>query len=393
MSDRAISDFGVPSFGVYVHWPFCLSKCPYCDFNSHVRAAFDEERWLAALLLELDHYAALTRDRMVTSVFFGGGTPSLMAPRSVARILERIATRWPVADDPEVTLEANPNSAEVARFRDLRAAGVNRVSIGIQSLDDDALRFLGRAHDAHEGRQAIAAATAAFERYSFDLIYARPGQTMAAWRDELNAALALAGEHLSVYQLTFEPGTRFEQLRLRGEIIPLEDDAAAELFDFTQDALASAGLEAYEVSNHARTGAESRHNLVYWRYEDYLGLGPGAHGRVTIDGKKHATRAARAPETWMERVERLGHGTDEESIVAPADSAREALLMGLRLSEGIAPARFLRTTGIELADALDPRGLARVLDGEFVVRSSDGGIAATKAGRRVLNALITEIAR
>ncbi len=383
----------IPGFGIYVHWPFCLSKCPYCDFNSHVRARFDEDRWLDALLRELDHHAALTRDRVVTSVFFGGGTPSLMAPRSVARILERIAVRWPVADDPEITLEANPNSAEVARFRELRAAGVNRVSIGIQSLDDAALRFLGRAHDASVGLRAIAAAAAAFDRYSFDLIYARPDQTMAAWRDELNAALTLAGEHLSVYQLTFEPGTRFEQLRQRGDIVPLDDDAATELFEFTQDRLGSAGLAAYEVSNHARPGAESRHNLVYWRYEDYLGLGPGAHGRVTIDGSKHATRAARAPETWMERVEFHGHGMDEEFVIAPAAAAREALLMGLRLSEGVAPERFRGTTGIELVDALDRNGLARMLDGGFVERSSTGVIAATPAGRRVLNAVIAEIAR
>ncbi len=383
----------IPGFGIYVHWPFCLSKCPYCDFNSHVRTVFDEDRWLDALLRELDHYAALTRDRVVTTVFFGGGTPSLMAPRSVARILERIATRWALASDPEITLEANPNSAEVARFRELRAAGVNRVSIGIQSLDDAALRFLGRAHDASEGRRAIAAATAAFDRYSFDLIYARPGQTMAAWRAELNAALDLAGEHLSVYQLTFEPGTRFEQLRVRGDIVALDDEIATELFEFTQDALARAGLAAYEVSNHARVGAESRHNLIYWRYEDYLGLGPGAHGRVTLDGKKHALRTARAPETWMDRVERLGHGTEEDSIVTPADAAREALLMGLRLSEGLEPTRFRRATGVELADALDPRGLGRVLDGGFAVQSAAGGLVATRAGRRVLNALIAEIVR
>jgi len=390
---NAMSAPAIPGFGVYVHWPFCLSKCPYCDFNSHVRTVFDEERWLGALLREFDHYAALTRDRVVTTIFFGGGTPSLMAPRSVAKILERIAARWSLAEDPEVTLEANPNSAEVARFRELRAAGVNRVSIGIQSLDDAALRFLGRAHDASEGRKAIAAATAAFDRTSFDLIYARPGQTMAAWREELNMALGLVGEHLSVYQLTFEPGTRFEQLRLRGDIVPLDDDVATEMFDFTQDALRRAGLAAYEVSNHARGGAQSRHNLIYWRYEDYLGLGPGAHGRVTIDGSKHALRAARSPEAWMDRVERLGHGTDEDSLVAPADAAREALLMGMRLSEGIDPARFRRVTGIELDDALDPRGLERVLSGGFAVLSPAGGLVATRAGRRVLNALIAEIAR
>jgi oxygen-independent coproporphyrinogen-3 oxidase len=382
-----------PAFGVYVHWPFCVSKCPYCDFNSHVRAAIDEAGWRDALLRDLASQAQPLAGRVVTSIFFGGGTPSLMAPATVAAVIDRIATLWPLAEDVEITLEANPSSAEVARFRDLRAAGVGRVSIGVQALDDAALRMLGRAHGAHEARQAIAAAAATFARHSFDLIYARPGQDLAGWRRELDAALALAGEHLSVYQLTFEPGTRFEQLRARGEIVPLDDALADEMFEVTRDRLAARGLPAYEISNHARPGAESRHNLGYWRYEDYLGLGPGAHGRLTIDGVKYATRAVRAPEAWMARVAAGGEGTAERSVVAPADAAREALLMGLRLQAGVSPRRFRRVSGVALDAALDARGLARAVAGGFVARGEDGGLAATPAGQRVLDAVLAEIAR
>ena len=382
-----------PAFGVYVHWPFCVSKCPYCDFNSHVRAAIDEAGWRDALLRDLASQAQPLAGRVVTSIFFGGGTPSLMAPATVAAVIDRIATLWPLAEDVEITLEANPSSAEVARFRDLRAAGVGRVSIGVQALDDAALRMLGRAHGAHEARQAIAAAAATFARHSFDLIYARPGQDLAGWRRELDAALALAGEHLSVYQLTFEPGTRFEQLRARGEIVPLDDALADEMFEVTRDRLAARGLPAYEISNQARPGAESRHNLGYWRYEDYLGLGPGAHGRLTIDGVKYATRAVRAPEAWMARVAAGGEGTAERSVVAPADAAREALLMGLRLQAGVSPRRFRRVSGVALDAALDARGLARAVAGGFVARGEDGGLAATPAGQRVLDAVLAEIAR
>jgi putative oxygen-independent coproporphyrinogen III oxidase len=382
-----------PAFGVYVHWPFCVSKCPYCDFNSHVRATIDETGWRDALLRDLETQARQLAGREVTSVFFGGGTPSLMAPATVAAVVERIAALWPLAADAEITLEANPNSAEVARFRDLRAAGIGRVSIGVQALDDAALRLLGRAHGADEARRAIAAAASTFERFSFDLIYARPGQDPEAWTRELDAALALAGEHLSVYQLTFEPGTRFEQLRLRGDIVPLDAESCETMFEATRAILAAHGLPAYEISNHARPGAESRHNLGYWRYEDYLGVGPGAHGRVTIDGVRYATRAERAPETWMARVAAAGEGTAERTIVSPADAPREALLMGMRLAAGISPARFRRVTGVDLDAALDPRGLARVEAGGFVVRDRDGGIAATPAGQRVLDAVLAEIVR
>lgn len=382
-----------PAFGIYVHWPFCVSKCPYCDFNSHVRAAVDETGWRDALLRDLETQARSLAGRTVSTIFFGGGTPSLMAPATVAAVLARIAALWPLADDVEITLEANPNSAEVARFRDLRAAGVGRVSIGVQALDDAALRMLGRAHGADEARRAIAAAAATFARHSFDLIYARPGQDPGSWRRELEAALPLAGEHLSVYQLTFEPGTRFEQLRRRGDIVPLDAATCETMFEETRAILAAHGLPAYEISNHARPGAESRHNLGYWRYEDYLGVGPGAHGRVTIDGVKYATRAERAPETWMARVAATGEGTAERTVVSPTDAPREALLMGMRLAAGISPARFRRVTGMDLDAALDPRGLARVEAGGFVVRDRDGGIAATPAGQRVLDAVLAEIVR
>ena len=382
-----------PAFGIYVHWPFCVSKCPYCDFNSHVRAAVDETGWRDALLRDLETQARSLAGRTVSTIFFGGGTPSLMAPATVAAVLARIAALWPLAADVEITLEANPNSAEVARFRDLRAAGVGRVSIGVQALDDAALRMLGRAHGADEARRAIAAAAATFARHSFDLIYARPGQDPGSWRRELEAALALAGEHLSVYQLTFEPGTRFEQLRRRGDIVPLDAATCETMFEETRAILAAHGLPAYEISNHARPGAESRHNLGYWRYEDYLGVGPGAHGRVTIDGVKYATRAERAPETWMARVAATGEGTAERTVVSPTDAPREALLMGMRLAAGISPARFRRVTGMDLDAALDPRGLARVEAGGFVVRDRDGGIAATPAGQRVLDAVLAEIVR
>ena len=382
-----------PAFGVYVHWPFCVSKCPYCDFNSHVRATIDEAGWRTALLRDLETQARPLAGRRVTSIFFGGGTPSLMAPATVAAVIDRIAALWPLDPEAEITREANPNSAEVARFRDLRAAGVGRVSIGVQALDDAALRQLGRAHGAAEALAAIDAAARIFARYSFDLIYARPGQDRAQWRHELHAALSRAGSHLSVYQLTFEPGTRFEQLRRRGDIRPLDDETSDAMFDDTREILAAHGMPAYEISNHARPGAASRHNLGYWTYEDYLGVGPGAHGRLTIDGVKHATRGERAPETWMARVAQTGAGTAERVVVSPADAAREALLMGLRLADGVSPARFRRVSGVDLEDALDPRGLSRAIAGGFVRRDDAGGLAATPSGQRVLDAVLAEIAR
>ncbi|HJS32275.1 MAG TPA: radical SAM family heme chaperone HemW, partial [Alphaproteobacteria bacterium] len=274
---------------IYVHWPFCRSKCPYCDFNSHVRESVDDTRWRGALLTELDHFAASTGGRTVRSVFFGGGTPSLMAPQIVAAVIDCVARKWRVADDVEITLEANPNSAEQSRFAAFRAAGVNRLSLGVQALDDADLGALGRGHSAAEAQAAIARAAAVFDRYSFDLIYARPRQSRAAWETELRRAVALAGDHMSVYQLTIEPGTAFAARHARGELVVPDEDAAAALYEATQAILDDAGLAAYEVSNHARAGAECRHNLAYWRYEDYIGVGPGAHGRLKLGGVKTAT--------------------------------------------------------------------------------------------------------
>ncbi len=378
-------------FAIYVHGPFCRSKCPYCDFNSHVRERIDEAAWGEALLAELDHYAALTPGRTVTSVFFGGGTPSLMAPDTARRVLERIATHWALADDAEITLEANPNSAEAGRFAAFRAAGVNRVSIGVQALDDAGLRALGRLHDAAEARAAIAAAARHFDRFSFDLIYARPDQTMSAWTAELREALAMAGDHLSVYQLTIEPGTAFHTAFARGELVLPGDEDSAALFEATQDLLDAAGLPAYEISNHARAGGECRHNLVYWRYEDYVGVGPGAHGRLTQNSRKIATRQEKAPETWIARVRAQGHATAERREIPAREAAEEALMMGLRLSEGIDAARFQRETGLPLDAAIDADRLARLIEGGFAARHG-AILQATRQGRRVLNRVIAELA-
>lgn len=379
------------ALAIYVHWPFCVAKCPYCDFNSHVRATIDEDAWRTALLTELAHFHQRTAGRPVTSVFFGGGTPSLMAPPTVEAVLDCIASRWPLARDVEVTLEANPNSAERVKFQTLRAAGVNRLSLGVQALDDASLRALGRAHDASEARQAIVASQRVFDRTSFDLIYARPGQDVAAWRRELKEALAVAGEHVSVYQLTIEPGTAFHGLHARGELRLPDEETAAALFETTQEILAAARLPAYEVSNHARPGAECRHNLVYWRYGDYLGVGPGAHGRLATPAGKIATRQERAPETWLRRVSDEGHATAEESVLDRPTASAEAVMMGLRLTEGLDPARFERATGLALDAALDAAAVTRLVDGCLLCRTPNGGLATTAAGRRVLNAVLGEL--
>ena len=318
---------------LYVHWPFCVSKCPYCDFNSHVRDDVDQEAWAAALLADMAHEAALTPGRMLGSIFFGGGTPSLMPPTTVARLIEAARGCWRTADDIEITLEANPSSVEAARFADLARAGVNRVSLGLQALDDSALAFLGRAHDVGEGLAALDTAQASFARVSFDLIYARPDQNLAAWEAELARALGFGTEHLSLYQLTIEPGTRFATLVREGKLKPLDPDLAADIFDTTRVMATAAGLPAYEISNHARIGAESRHNLTYWRYGDYVGIGPGAHGRRG----RLATVRHKKPENWMAAVARNGHGLSVEDPLTPRDMAVEALLMGLRLREGVGP--------------------------------------------------------
>ncbi|HEY2539097.1 MAG TPA: radical SAM family heme chaperone HemW, partial [Stellaceae bacterium] len=350
---------------VYVHWPFCRSKCPYCDFNSHVRDAVDEARWTRGLLADLDYMARLAPDRIVETVFFGGGTPSLMPPETVAAVLDHIGSRWRVADDVEITLEANPNSAEASRFSAFAAAGVNRLSLGVQALDPAALRFLGRAHDRDEAIAAIERARRCFARFSFDLIYARPGQTVIGWRRELDEALGLADGHLSLYQLTIEPGTAFATLARRGDLAELDEDTAAALYETTQDRLAAAGMPAYEISNHARPGSECRHNLAYWRYRDYLGIGPGAHGRLTRGEIKYALRQRRSPEAWLAAVEAAGTGLEETTPLDRQAEIEEMLMMGLRLCAGIACNRLERAAGSPV-ESLFARRLPALIEGGFL---------------------------
>jgi putative oxygen-independent coproporphyrinogen III oxidase len=371
---------------VYIHWPFCRSKCPYCDFNSHVRERIDDERWTRALLADLDHHAALMPDRAVATIFFGGGTPSLMPPATVAALIERVKARWPVAPDLEVTLEANPNSAEAGRFAAYRAAGINRLSLGVQALDDAALRFLGRGHDRGEAIAAIGLARAIFPRYSFDLIYARPGQTQAAWERELDEALVLAGEHLSLYQLTIEPGTAFGNRASRGEALAVDEEDAAALFEATQLRLTAAGLPAYEISNHAQPGAECRHNLAYWRYQDYVGIGPGAHGRITRGGQKLATRQVRSPEAWLAAIEGSGTAIDETTPIAREAAVEEMVMMGLRLVAGISRRRLETLAECTIED-LFATALPRLVDGGFLALDGDR-LTATAAGRQRLNAVL-----
>jgi len=381
---------GDDGFGLYIHWPFCLSKCPYCDFNSHVAERIDEARWRRALLAELEHAASETGARGLTSIFFGGGTPSLMSAETVGALIDHAARLFGVAPEIEITLEANPTSVEASRFSAYRAAGVNRLSLGIQALDDEALRALGRGHNADEARRAIETARRVFPRRSFDLIYARPGQSVAAWRSELAQALDLAGDHLSLYQLTIEKGTPFYAQHRDGALV-LPDEATAEaLYETTDEVMAIAGFAAYEVSNYAKPGAECRHNLVYWRYQDYLGIGPGAHGRNRRENGIAATRRWRAPERWLEAVETLGHGTEATDAIAAPEAAIEALMMGLRLTEGIDRARFRARTSLDIVEATDPKGLARMIEGGFLVLKTER-LVATPKGRRVLNAVLTEI--
>ena len=375
---------------LYIHWPFCLSKCPYCDFNSHVRERIDQTRFAAALKRELAWEAARLGRRKLASIFFGGGTPSLMDPQTVADLIADATALFEPLPDLEITLEANPTSVEAGRLAAFRDAGVNRVSLGVQSLDGAALRMLGRQHSAAQAVAALEMARALFPRVSFDLIYARPGQSEAAWRDELRRALALANDHLSLYQLTIEPGTAFEALHRRGDILLPDDDTGAALYDATAEEAEKFGLLPYEVSNYARPGSESRHNLAYWRYADYAGIGPGAHGRVSVGGTLLATRRHRAPEPWAERVERDGHGTTDETPVAPDERAREMLLMGLRLTEGIDEARFAARTGVTLSSATDPDTLARALDAGYLERGA-GRLRATMEGRKRLDSLLAAL--
>ncbi len=378
-----------PGFGIYVHWPFCASKCPYCDFNSHVRhAPVDEARFVAAFKRELAHMAGMSGAREVGSVFFGGGTPSLMKPQTVGAILEAIAAHWTLAPDAEVTLEANPTSVEAGRFRGYRAAGVNRVSLGVQALNDADLRRLGRLHSAAEALQAVAIARSIFERYSFDLIYARPHQTPQDWAAELEGAIDHAVEHLSLYQLTIEPGTWFERLYAAGKLVVPDAEAARVLYETTQEVCARRGLPAYEVSNHARPGAESRHNLVYWRYGDYAGVGPGAHSRLGVAGKRLGLSTERAPEDWLRLVEARGHGIVEEEAILPEMQADEFLVMGLRLTEGIDPARYAAIAG----RSLDPARIGDLVAHGMVETMEGGRIRVTPGGFPVLDAVVADLA-
>ena len=376
--------------GVYVHWPFCKSKCPYCDFNSHVRDGVEQARWRAALLRELEHAAREAPGRRVETMFFGGGTPSLMEPETVAALIARTRQLWDSAPEIEITLEANPTSVEAGRFAALAEAGVNRVSLGVQALDAASLKFLGREHSTDEALEALATARRHFARHSFDLIYARPGQTPEAWAEELERALTLAGEHLSLYQLTIERGTRFFTDHARGTFVLPDEEASAAMFEHTQARLEQAGLPAYEISNHARPGAACRHNLIYWRYQDYVGVGPGAHGRFAIGTTKKATRRSSGPEAWLESVERVGHGTAETSTVEGQDLVEEALMMGLRLADGIDRATFASVTGVDPVEALEAARLDPLVRAGFL-EVDPTHLRATPEGRQRLNALLERL--
>jgi oxygen-independent coproporphyrinogen-3 oxidase len=370
---------------LYIHWPFCVSKCPYCDFNSHVRASLDEDSWEEALLKELDHTAQRIGTRELTSIFFGGGTPSLMRPQTVDALINRALHHWSATSNLEVTLEANPNSVEVGRFQDLKSAGVNRVSIGVQALNDADLKQLGRQHDAKEAIAAITTARNIFERVSFDLIYARPHQSLGAWQQELIQALSFGTDHMSLYQLTIEPGTAFAPLYERGDLIMPSEDLAADLFEWTQSQMVASGLPAYEISNHARSGCESRHNLSYWRYEDYAGIGPGAHGRLTLPGGKIATKQYRAPETWMNAVMN-GSGEEESLCLSSEEQATEALMMGLRLASGVQLSSFLALGNT----VINPTGLNLLIDSGYLILT-EATLKATPLGLQCLNAVLRRL--
>ena len=377
------------AFGLYLHWPFCLSKCPYCDFNSHVRhGGIDQSRYVSGYLREIETIAARTNGRTVSTIFFGGGTPSLMQPETVGAILDAIGKHWSIAPDVEVTLEANPTSVEAERFRGFRAAGVNRVSLGVQALDDASLKDLGRLHTAEEALKAVGIARSVFDRYSFDLIYARPGQTPDAWAQELRRAIAESAEHLSLYQLTIEADTPFFALHKSGKLVTPDDDVARELYDLTQEVCDAAGLSAYEISNHARPGAESRHNLVYWRGDEYAGVGPGAHGRIEQDGRRYATATEKRPESWLMRVEGMGHGLVVDEVLTREERADEYLLMGLRLAEGIDPQRYEALSG----RPLDQKRIAILLAEGAVETTANGRLRVTQAAFPILDAVVADLA-
>ena len=378
------SDMG--PLALYIHWPFCVSKCPYCDFNSHVRAQVDVAAWQAALLADMAHEAALTPGRRLSSIFFGGGTPSLMPPALVEKLIAAAERHWGFVDDIEITLESNPSSVEAANFHNLASAGVNRVSLGLQALDDQTLGFLGRAHGVAEGLAALETAQAAFRRVSFDLIYARPGQSLADWQTELDRALGFGTGHLSLYQLTIEPGTRFETLVRTGKLVPVDDDHSADLFELTREMTAAAGLPAYEISNHAWPGQESRHNLTYWRYQDYVGIGPGAHGRRL----EQATERHRKPENFLSAVKRNGNGLKIEQALSPETRATEALMMGLRLAEGVELEELEAKTGVTVAAMVDGAEVQKLADMGFVSQR-DGRLTVQAKGMPLLDALLPKI--
>jgi oxygen-independent coproporphyrinogen-3 oxidase len=375
------------AFGVYVHWPFCAAKCPYCDFNSHVRTAIDEDGWVDGILAELDWVAAHQTARpVVETIFFGGGTPSLMAGKSTGRILQKIASLWPMANDAEITLEANPASADAARFADYKAAGINRISLGVQALNDADLKKLGRLHDVAEAKRALKLAMDNFSRVSLDLIYARPDQSDAAWRSELKEALSFGTDHLSLYQLTIEPETPYALLHRNGQLQIPDEDLAAELFETTQELTGAAGIPAYEISNHARQDQESRHNLIYWRYGDYAGVGPGAHGRLNLKGRRTATAAIKLPERWRDTVGKTGHGFSEMTPVSDEEAAREHLLMNLRLAEGLDLAAY----EVRWNTRLDDAKVTALVEQGFLSRENNR-LTATPAGRLLLNRVIEEL--
>ena len=385
-SDARLWAPSADGLALYVHWPFCVSKCPYCDFNSHVRDSVDQEAWRNALLADLAYEAALLPDRKLSSIFFGGGTPSLMPPATVAALIDAASKHWAMSDDIEITLEANPSSVEAARFADLAAAGVNRVSLGIQALDNETLAYLGRAHDVTEGLSALDTAQAAFDRVSFDLIYARPEQSEQAWAAELTRALSFGTEHLSLYQLTIEPGTQFAARFAKGELATLDSDRAATLFEQTRQQMREAGLPAYEISNHARPGAESRHNLTYWHYGTYAGVGPGAHGRRG----GLATARRKKPENWLGRVADNGHGIESEELLAPQARAEEALLMGLRLDRGVDLAAIARESRLGVGGIVDAGAIDRLSGHGLLIRKGDH-LTVTETGMLLLDAILAEI--
>jgi putative oxygen-independent coproporphyrinogen III oxidase len=377
------------AFGLYIHWPFCKAKCPYCDFNSHVRhGAVDTQSFANAIVTELNYMACRTPGRIVSSIFFGGGTPSLMAPPDVALVLDGVAALWPVAPDAEITLEANPTSVEAQNFRGYRTAGVNRVSVGVQSLNEHDLKAFGRQHTPDEAMAAFRLAAKIFPRVSFDMIYARPRQAVADWREELSRALTEQEGHMSLYQLTIEPDTRYADLFDAGKLILPDEDTGADLYDLTQELTDKAGLACYEISNHAAAGHQSRHNLLYWRYGEYAGVGPGAHGRLHDGTKVFATATEKHPETWRARVQSEGHALVQNEAVDLISQAREMLLMGLRIDDGIDLQRYEELAG----QSMNQQKITAMADLGLVAMKGNSRLAATKSGRRVLNALIAELA-